>query len=72
MNPEFKQWLKEQEYAYYPIPRERGWIIYSVVADKYGTGFIVWNWEAIYPTLIKIAYKIKQQEYQVRSNKQIG
>ena len=51
MNPKFKQWLEKQEYAYNPTPREKGWLIYSVMADKYGTGFIVWKWEAIYLTL---------------------
>jgi hypothetical protein len=55
MNPEFIQWLEKQEYAYNPIPRERGWLIYSVVADKYGTGFMVSKWEAIHS-----GFKIKQ------------
>jgi 23S rRNA C2498 (ribose-2'-O)-methylase RlmM len=51
MNTEFKQWLEKQEYAYNPTPRERGWLIHSVVTSKYGTAFIIWKWEAIYPTL---------------------
>jgi len=51
MNPEFKNWLTKQEYAYNPTPRERGWLIHSVVTSKYGTAFIIWKWEAIYPTL---------------------
>lgn len=55
MNPEFKNWLTEQKYAYNPIPREKGWMIYSVVEDKYGTGYIIWKWEVIH-----LGFKIKQ------------
>jgi hypothetical protein len=30
MNKDFIKWLKEQEYAYNPQPREKGWIIWEV------------------------------------------
>jgi hypothetical protein len=55
MNTEFKQWLEKQEYAYNPTPRERGWLIRSVVVDKYGEAFMVWKWETIHS-----GFKIKQ------------
>jgi hypothetical protein len=57
MNPKFKEWLEEQTYAANPIynpynpilPRERGWLIHSVVVEEYGTGYTVWKWEEIHP-----------------------
>ena len=55
MNPEFIQWLEKQEYAYNPTPRERGWVIHSVVEDKYRAGFMIWKWETIHS-----GFKIKQ------------
>jgi hypothetical protein len=33
MNPQFKYWLEQQDYAWNPIPRKRGWIIWSVNKD---------------------------------------
>jgi hypothetical protein len=53
MNQQFYDWLKEQEYAYNPKPREKGWIIWKVNRNMLSNSGlehikqIKWKWDGI-------------------------
>lgn len=64
MNNNFIQWLTEQEYAYFPKLREKGWIIWKVHRNMLlNSGLehikrIKWEWDDIV-TIVEFDRKTK-------------